>query len=361
MITPDQDLKDLREQYGAISGRLSKLSIISLSTILLLVIPFSRACQQASGEDINAKVQEINQLSEISGQCPRLSYIFMLFPKKSTCDPPISTVFKKEDSAPPAQPDEAGLVPAATASSTQYAQNVSEQSAEEQQRTAAEEAERQRLKDEAINKQNELAANLDAYAHKMFTVTPSLLGAELEFDLRYWIFLLPFIVWSSAIHFSILRKKLSLLRDIASSKLSTVKADDVEMTDRLMFGRQGTHKSAPFLSHPSRFEVFIYVTCATLPVLYMFISSFQFWGYWDWRAILFFVEIILLFSYYAVAYAHMVNSAMDEQVKELLGIAPRRGVLEWIWLRLKQIGHTISRLGRFKPRVSLLTWQPAGP
>ena len=352
MVTPDKDLEAVREQYDAVAGRLSKLALVSLSTILLLVIPFARACRQSSGEDVNRRVREINQLSEKSSSCPRLSYIFLLFPGRPGCDNAYAHILNSAgDGAEGAD----GTVDEAEDSPDAAQLAGGQQSTPEEAQHLAAEEEAKRRRAEALTRQRALEAALDADARQLFTVKPSLLAADIEFDLRYWIFALPFVVWLSGIYFGILRKKLDVLRNVATARLTAADQADVTVVDRLAFTRQEAGRAAPFLSQPGRLEAAAYGLSVTLALAYLAASGVQLWQYWSPRVMLYLIETVLLVSYFSLAYTLAVEGAMDEQVKGLLGIETSRGRIEQSWRLLKRWGRTVSRLGRFKPRMSLLT------
>lgn len=359
MATPDKDLEAVREQYDAVSGRLSKLALVSLSAILLLVIPFSRACRQISGEDVNRRVREINRLGERSGECPRLSYVFLLFPSRPVCDDRYSAVLEPsggEATGAGDTGDEAATLPDAARPAGGQTQDAQPLPPEEiQRREAAAAAEAEKARGEALNRQRTLEAALDADARQLFTVKPSLLGADLEFDLRYWIFALPFVVWLSAIHLGILRKKLSLLRAVAAARLAADKDGGVAVVDRLAFARREGAGGAPFLSHPGKLEAIVYVLSVALAVAYLAASGFQFWRYWTPRVKLYLAETILLFSYFAFAYTRAVGGAMGAHAKEVLGVEPGQDLIGRAWRLLGRLARAVSRPGRSRPHVSLVT------
>lgn len=300
----ESELKLLREEQRRLATAISRFSFVSLALVLLFVIAFSRAYDQIDVSDVRRQVAEVRRLGRISSKGPDLSYVYLLFPESALA---IDT--------------------------KQY--SVAEQVAARNSRLA-------------------LEKSLEEQAKKWFMVKISALGSDLEFDLRYWIFFLPLLLWASALRLGILTEKEQAVKDIAANIVTKSDAKEITRLDRLLFG-DTPGSATPYARQPVRIERLAYISCLTISLVYLFVEGWHFWRLWGPANLLKIAGVLASITFYLYIYGRAVRLSIASQAQTFTEVTPYRHRFVKTREFLKRFADRTFSPVRRRPRLSIST------
>jgi hypothetical protein len=279
---PGSDLDVLRGEHQQISARIFRIATASIIILFVTVMAFTRALRRVDGDEVKRALLNIQQASSIA-QLDRendLSYVFRAGYKALDPLP-----------APATPPDQAAV-------------------------------------QQAVRDSNAAVAELEKRASEWFTVKMPLIGADLLIDLRYWIAVVPVLLWFASTWLWIANAKLRVIEGLASRQITAEAAP----VNRLLFQRDEVGRPPAFAHYPAQAQGLLFVAGVAFLLIYAVIVG---WALGSLLDLLGLAVIVWLFlSWYVAMYAYRASSRIQRQTEELFGLPQRRGIVrrlhDWI-------------------------------
>jgi hypothetical protein len=305
MATNTKDMETLRAESQQLSSRITRLSIILISALTVVTFTITNALEKVD-------VRELKRERDAAERATEFNWDFYKIKLAELKNLPPDADREKEKK------------------------------------------EEERLRDlwlTSNKKQREIQLKYDALLKESFSINPSILGSNLKFDLRVWIYSIPFIVLIAVIYIQILRKKQKTVSVIAASLLS----DNTEAAkfDRLTFSeRLGMETS--YAKSPSQLELTVYL------VITVFLFSYMIVALDDAEVVLLglsftntvqYLLMLLTASFYGVGYYYYIAASLDKQAAALTGWTAEPNFVIKSWRKLQALARNL--ISRLKPKISL--------
>jgi len=152
-----------------------------------------------------------------------------------------------------------------------------------------------------------------------FRLQLTLLGAEADFDLRSWIYSIPFLFLFSEVYLSILRRKRELLVQVIAPRMLDANRAKSSLLDLMHIpGQAGTETA--FDRFPSQFiQLLDVIICAAL-LTYLAYSAKPILDIWNNQAEWTALGLLCVVIFYLTAYRGYVARSLDAQVESLLSV-----------------------------------------
>ena len=289
---PNKDFEALRQEHASLSALITRFALIRFTVLFFVVLTLSHASEQINKAEVTQKQTEVSNLSmEIGEPTPSLDpfpdplgFRFNPFSEEDISGELGESVPSLNRFPDPLGfrhsrfSEEKGLNNQSIWSSVTEANDSPVASEAEPQNK--EEARKQK-REELNKKSSELMQLFD----KAFIAKLSLLGVDAEFDLRDWLYSLPFLFILTQVYLSILRSKQKALNILGTSVLSQQAATERLTMNRMLFSDEGKEASS-YSRHPSQGENFIITTVTIIVGLYFVWVGKPFWENWTKWALL---------------------------------------------------------------------------
>jgi hypothetical protein len=321
MTKPEEQLKTLHKLYDDLSQQVSRFTLIRLAILIFCVFTFSSAFHRVESGDIADTAKRIDEVGQ-----------------KAYYQVQLTSVCSIQGTCVAAAPDETRL-PAGCLSESQlhhpsaywaHSPSPEQLSAEEQRQSLL-----QSLNDKCV---------------AAYSPTLTVLGSNVQVDLRGWIFAFPFAFLLSETYLQILRRKRRVVGSASACLLSArASGQQDDLPYKMVFaGDRGTF--GPYARYPSQFADTLYALCAIALVIKFAVESRRAWGdYFDRDAPFYLLYAFLALTCYCFAYYRFVSKRLGSHLVQHAGIAP---VPDWS----DKLGAAFQKLGRLLPRrrVSLM-------
>jgi hypothetical protein len=259
---------DLREEYVELSKILARTALVTISILFVVVFAYTRASERVEQGGAHAFIRELQESVNTQHSLPELSYVF-----RWAIEPPVGQRVGQLFRMAPADPSP-----------------------------------------EIVAK----AAAFEREAHDLFTIKPSLLGTEIDIDLRYWIAVLPLFLVGANLYLLILQSKRKAIRTIASARLETAESGEVSPLDALFFGGPAT----PYADHPGKLGAALYVAASLGLVAFFVVESRPLWTLWSYEALGSLVWLAALVGFWCFAFAYSIDRRLQQHAQAIAGVAP---------------------------------------
>jgi hypothetical protein len=192
-----------------------------------------------------------------------------------------------------------------------------------------------------------LVNGLRAQYSQIFTVRFSVLGTELNFDLRLIIVSFPLWLSLAQIYLSILREKRRLIRSVGSLLTTGASPDQITAIDKLTF----EEKEGPYRSYPGFLvDLAFWLVITILISMMIWIMDVRATGEGRLFAKLA-VIIVMASAFYSAAYSSWVSARLRKEVEVRLGYLLPQDRFGRMWSSANQ--WLISLPARVRPRLTL--------
>ncbi|MCA1630122.1 MAG: hypothetical protein LC774_07265, partial [Acidobacteria bacterium] len=363
----DDPFKNLREAQDKLSTRLTRLNLTRFGIVLVLALTFSRAFEKIGAGEFSKLRKECEQLScELVQKPLNLNIYRGPFDFSRTkyggeeigAGPQCATLPASPTPDASPQPDaNAEAASAATPQPSPASRQAGMPSAASQAEPTGAERKRQQEEERAAlearqEKLETCTQGLEERTDKAFLFEMAVLDAKLDFDLRTWIYALPFALIISEAYFYVLRRKIGALGALGA-KIVKATGDTTSALDKLTFPVEPGQRS-PFASNAWQFEILASTLGTWGLMLYLVPAGRPLWQNWSPYALIPICTVLAIFTFYAVAYARAAAAEIEEAA--LLPPEWRRqpGLPTRLWERVRGWGEWCgARVG--KPAVSLPT------
>ena len=200
---------------------------------------------------------------------------------------------------------------------------------------------------------NEDCGHVAEIYDKAFRLHLTLLGAEADFDLRSWIYIVPFLVLLSAVYLSILRKKRQLLVGVIAPRMLGAKPTEASLLDLTQSPHHDGRETA-FDRFPGEFIRLVDVSVCVALFAYLLYSAQPIFDIWDGPAGWSGLGLLCVAIFYVTAYREYVARSLDAQIETLLSINLPKSKKWRFWER------TSTVLWRVRRHASAKLCLPAG-
>jgi hypothetical protein len=326
MSSTEKDIQGFRDAQQQLLHSIFRIAFIRLILLTIVVLTFSRAVERANSSYEIAEKRQASVKASI---------------KEDELKVLLSEVqlYKEEN----IQKETLPIPNANSSSETKLSETNSEKG-------EIKEAELRLQYNEAVKETRKLKQEYEDLLAREFTLKTSLLGTAMEFDLRLWVYLLPFLFLLTETYFQILRKKQKLLNIVAANKFG--KRDDVPVIDRLFISDE-PNTITPFAKYPSQFEQLLSILITLLLIGYIIIKG---WEYWPDRSSSNagqYAQVLLTITFYAAAYYFYISSKLEAQIFSLVNRDANDDWRSIVWKKSNSWARLL--LSRLKSRISLTT------
>lgn len=321
MTKPEEQLKTLHKLYDDLSQQVSRFTLIRLAVLIFCVFTFSSAFHRVESGDIADTAKRIDEVGQKAYYEVQLTSVCSIQGTCVAAVPEESRLPRGCLSESQLQPPSANPIPSPTPEQLL--------------------AEDQRL---------HLLQSLNDKCVAAYSPTLTVLGSNVQVDLRGWIFAFPFAFLLSETYLQILRRKRRVVGSASACLLFAGAPNQQEdLPYKMVFaGDRGTF--GPYARYPLQFADTIYALCAIALVVKFVVESRRAWGdYFDRDAPFFVLYAFLALICYCFAYYRFVSKRLGTHLAQHAGIAP---VQDWS----DKLRNAFQKLGRLLPRrrVSLL-------
>jgi hypothetical protein len=321
MTKPEGQLKTLHKLYDDLSQQVSRFTLIRLAILIFCVFTFSSAFHRVESGDIADTAKRIDAVGQ-----------------KAYYEVQLTSVCSIQGTCVAAVPDERKLPAGCLSESQLHPPSANSTPTPTPDQIIAEE---QRL---------HLLQSLNDKCVAAYSPTLTVLGSNVQVDLRGWIFAFPFAFLLSETYLQILRRKRRIVGSASACLLSAGAPNQQEdLPYKMVFaGDRGAF--GPYARYPSQFADTLYALCAIALVVKFVVESRRAWGdYFDRDAPFFVLYAFLALVCYCFAYYRFVSKRLGSHLLQHSGIAP---VLDWS----DKLRAAFQKLGRLLPRrrVSLM-------
>ncbi|MFP5245057.1 MAG: hypothetical protein ACLGH0_00080, partial [Thermoanaerobaculia bacterium] len=309
------DLDSLRSECDELSKKRFRVAFVSLVLLFVSVLAFTRAFSRIDNDEVRTRLKELARLkpSAFRGE---VSYVF-----HNTWDEVLAEERARRGD---------GYEP----------------------RNEAAEAEFDRK-----------AAELEQLAVDWFTVEFSLGGADVSFDLRYWLPVLPLLLWSSWAYLGIVGAKLQVARELAQQLV----VKDTDVVHRLHFSG-----SQVYARYPDVLGARLYVVAVVLLVTYFAFVGAPMWALLNdstpqlvpaqWA----FLDLLFVITYFVALLVWRTRWRLELEAADILGRPPRpffamrvleagRRVASYVRMLIGRLPRTVVTLGSAAVLISPFT------
>ncbi|HEX5716274.1 MAG TPA: hypothetical protein VF179_08950 [Thermoanaerobaculia bacterium] len=307
-MATERNLADLREEYRNLASQSFRIGWVSVLSLLLLVIAFSRAFSRVDSAEVDDLLKGINDLSKNTRREPEISYVFRgLFDKIQTAGRNFQTL-----------PDD-----------------VEPEGSEQ-----------------AEEKQRALEIKLDRLAEEWFSIDSSILGTPLNLDLRYWIVLLPIVIGGGGGLLYILRVKQSIVAAVAARLLERAEPSERPVLDRLLFEGPG---STAYSTFPAQPETIAYLGAVVGLSGYLLSVALPVWPLWEGVGPSLLLSALVAGTVYVSAICITIRSRLWQQAQDLAEVSRPPGWSDRAGAWLARPRGWLARRNPFRqPRRKLL-------
>jgi len=196
-----------------------------------------------------------------------------------------------------------------------------------------------------------LAGQLKQQYGEIFKVRFSLLGTDIEFDLRIAILSCPFWLPIAHIYIQLVRQKRRVIQAIGLAYLQRVRDEQITPLDRLMFsaerGRTQAYRSYPGILVDSLFWLTL---LALAGILVQMAGGSELWR--DSFVILALAQLVAASAFYSRAYSNHAAGRLRVEAETLFQCRVPEDWFGRIWRRAGELARSLPE--RVRPRIPLL-------
>lgn len=181
-----------------------------------------------------------------------------------------------------------------------------------------------------------------------FRLPVTVLGTGAEFDLRSWIYSIPFLLLLSEVYLSLLRNKRRLLLCAIAPRLLQEEGGKVPLLASVYVSNRSGFETAFARFSTGFIRLFDVASCASL-LGYLFYAAQPILDVWTYEAMWDALGLFIVAVFYLAAYREHVARSLDAQVESLLAIELPRSIMWRFWQRSCNLfrrlrGHALPRI-----------------